>query len=84
MWYKKKTYKYYIEITNYNGEYIFQTKWFDTKEQAMNWLKDNVAWCDLDNYNLYIMKSAFEDGWHTDIEKDIQIDFDTLCKLRGY
>lgn len=41
--------RYYIEMTDrdYNKPYVIQSRWFDTKEQALEWLNTTIDYCDL-------------------------------------
>jgi len=41
--------KYYIEMVDRNGEkpYVIQSRWFDTEEQALEWLNTTIDYCDL-------------------------------------
>lgn len=41
--------KYYIEMVDRYGEkpYVIQSRWFDTKEQALEWLNTTIDYCDL-------------------------------------
>ncbi len=72
--------KYYIEFwskRNYasSGEnYLLQTKWFDTKEEAIKWYKDNIAFIS-DDLNADLMVSTL------DIEADTYEDIEFLMRL---
>ena len=41
--------KFYIEIAycNNSDNYVMQSKWFDTEEQALEWLNTTIDYCDL-------------------------------------
>lgn len=52
--------KYYIEICEWGKiEYILQTEWFNTEEDAMKWF-NQISFSDI-NYDIYLMKTVFKD-----------------------
>lgn len=67
--------KYYIEVVWYNDKdnYILQSKWFDTEEQALTWAKgiDYVV----EYIDVYLMSSEwnFETNTYIDIEQERKI-----------
>ncbi len=62
--------KYYIEIVNVEtDEYIIQTKWFDTEEEAINFMKENFDFIDRGTYALDLMSAVFDkEGVYGDIK----------------
>lgn len=67
--------KYYIEVVWHNDKdnYILQSKWFDTEEQALTWVKgiDYVV----EYIDVYLMSSEwnFETNTYIDIEQERKI-----------
>lgn len=65
-----RTMKYCIEIGDLENpcEYILQSKWFDTEEQALEWTKGILFW---DNrYTISLMRSEWDS--ENDTYKDIE------------
>lgn len=62
--------KYYIEIVNVEmGEYVIQTKWFETEEDAINFMTENFDFIDRGTYALDLMSAVFdEEGVYGDIK----------------
>lgn len=60
--------KYYIEVVWHNNSenYMLQSKWFDTEEQALEWAY-NIDYV-VEYIDVYLMSSVW------DIEKDIYED----------
>lgn len=70
--------KYYVEFENLEDDYSYclQSRWFDTKEQALNWYKTNFDFIRNRTMIARIMSSEFdENGEYTDIkyEEDITL-----------
>lgn len=67
--------KYYIEVVWHNNKdnYILQSKWFDTEEQALEWAKgiDYVV----EYIDVYLMSSEWnnETDTYIDIEQERKI-----------
>lgn len=63
--------KYYIEIADMDNpcEYMFQSEWFDTEKQALNWAKkiDFLS----KQYSISLMTSE----WNTILDTYIDIEF---------
>lgn len=62
--------KYYIEIFKEDsGDYIIQSDWFDSEEQAIEWCK-TIAYLDIYDYEIWLMSSEWdeESDTYTDIE----------------
>lgn len=62
--------KYYIEIVNVEtDDYIIQTKWFETEEEAINFMKENFDFIDRGTYAIDLMSAVFdEEGVYGDIK----------------
>lgn len=62
--------KYYIEIVNVEtNEYIIQSKWFETAEVAINFMKENFDFIDTGTYAIDLMSAVFdEEGVYGDIK----------------
>lgn len=71
--------KYYIEICDMESpcEYIMQSKWFDTEQEAIKWAKD-ISFLDM-QYSISLMSSEWDvsDDTYTDI------DFERYLKTNG-
>lgn len=53
--------KYYIEIVNVEtDDYIIQTKWFETEEEAINFMKENFDFIDTGTYAIDLMSAVFD------------------------
>ena len=67
--------KYYIEVVWHNNSenYILQSKWFDTEEQALEWAKgiDYVV----EYIDVYLMSSEWdvEHNTYIDIEQERKV-----------
>lgn len=59
--------KYYIELATNSGDIILQSKWYNTREEAMDWAKsiDYIGWI---SAILCLMSSIW------DVEEDTYID----------
>ena len=69
--------KYYIEISEFESvEYMFQSKWFDTEQQAIEWAK-SIYFLDT-RYDIWLMTSIWniEEDTYTDIESVRRIDME--------
>ena len=67
--------KYYIEISEFESvEYIFQSKWFDTEKQAIEWA-ENIYFLDT-RYDIWLMSSVwdFKEDTYVEIESERRID----------
>lgn len=55
-------YKYYVEITHCENisEFIIQSKWFDTYEQAKKWFDNDIDFLG-ENYDVYIMYAKWDE-----------------------
>mgnify|MGYP003315503932 CR=1 FL=1 len=62
--------KYYIEIVNVEmNEYIIQSKWFETEEDAISFMKENFDFIDTGTYAIDLMSAEFdEEGVYGDIK----------------
>lgn len=62
--------KYYIEIVNVEtDDYIIQTKWFETEEEAINFMKENFDFIYRGTYALDLMSAVFDkEGVYGDIK----------------
>lgn len=64
--------KYYIEIVNVEtDEYIIQSKWFETEEEAINFMKENFDFIDTGTYAIDLMSAVFDEN---DIYRDIKFE----------
>ena len=67
--------EYYIEFvakhkTNDYSNYAMQSKWFETKRKALNWLKKSFDYINISQMRIFLMSGTFnEDG---DLEGDIE------------
>ena len=66
--------KFYIEIVycHNSDNYVMQSKWFDTEEQALKWYSD-IEYVH-ENYNTYLMSSIFDENGYTDIYQERRLD----------
>lgn len=53
--------KYYIEVRDYNGEKVLESRWFNSVEEAENWWKELAYFCSGD-YNAKILAAKSADG----------------------
>ena len=53
--------KYYIEVCDYNGEKVLESRWFNSVEEAENWWKELGYFCSGD-YNAKILAAKSADG----------------------
>lgn len=68
--------KYYIEFEHMADEesYCLQSKWFDTKEDAINWYRTSFDFVRTDDIIVSVMKADFNDyEFYGDIEFDEDI-----------
>lgn len=67
--------KYYIEISEYenSSEYILQSDWFDTEQEAMNWAKQLMFLSK--DYEICLMSSEWDD------ESDTYTDIDCVRRI---
>ena len=58
------TTKYYIEFehTNDDNYYCLQSKWFDTKEDAIKWYRTSFDFVRTDDIIVSVMKADFIDN----------------------
>lgn len=67
--------KYYIEVVWHNNEenYLLQSRWFDTEEQAIEWAKD-IDYV-VEYIDVYLMSSEWnnETDTYIDIEQERKI-----------
>lgn len=62
--------KYYVEFKNTEDgwHYSIQSKWFTTKQQAINWFKDSFDFIRFDTTIVMLMSAYFDnDGEYGDI-----------------
>lgn len=66
---------YYIEIVDReNGEYVMQSRYFDTKRKAVNWLRTNWDYIDVAKVGVCIMTTQWsDDGDSYDITESEEI-----------
>lgn len=57
------TTKYYVEFEHKSDDesYCLQSKWFDTKEQAINWYKESFDFVRTDDIIVSVMKADFDE-----------------------
>ena len=68
--------KYYIEFEHTADEesYCLQSKWFDTKEDAIKWYRTSFDFVRTDDIFVSVMRAEFEDNcMYGDIEFDEDI-----------
>ena len=55
--------KYYVEFKNTEDEesYCLQSKWFDTKEEAINWYRTSFDFVRTDDIIVSVMKAEFDE-----------------------
>lgn len=53
--------KFYIEVRDYNGEKVLESRWFDSVEEAEDWWKELGYFCSGD-YNAKILAAKSADG----------------------
>ena len=53
--------KYYIEVCDYNGEKVLESRWFNSVEEAEDWWKELGYFCSGD-YNAKILAAKSADG----------------------
>lgn len=55
--------RYYIEFvdTDSQAPYLIQTKWFETKEEAKEWFRENIEFNKLD---AYLMTAEFNEDYY--------------------
>lgn len=53
--------KYYIEVCDYNGEKVLESRWFNSVKEAENWWKELAYFCSGD-YNAKILAAKSADG----------------------
>lgn len=68
--------KYYIELATNSGDVILQSKWYDTKEEAIAWA-ENVEYIGWISAILCLMSSEW------DTEEDTYIDIIQEKVIRG-
>lgn len=68
--------KYYIELATNSGDVILQSKWYNTKEEAIAWA-ENVEYIGWSSVILCLMSSEW------DIEEDIYIDIIQEKVIKG-
>lgn len=64
--------KYYIEVRDYNGEKVLESRWFNSVKEAENWWKELGYFCSGD-YNAKILAAKSADG-RTICEEDEDYD----------
>ena len=74
--------EYYIEFvakhkTNDYSSYTMQSKWFETKRKALNWVKKSFDYINLSQMKLYLMSGTFNEEGDLvgDIEQVEELDF---------
>lgn len=76
--------KYYIEFVDFNGNFVLQSKWFDTENEALIWLLENFDFIDYDNIECFIMYADFdEEDDFGDIELSMKITPNKLQEFRS-
>ena len=68
--------KYYIELATNSGDVILQSKWYDTKEEAIAWA-ENVEYIGWSSDILCLMSSEW------DTEEDTYIDIIQEKVIKG-
>lgn len=65
---KEEACKYYVEISDANGEYVIQSQWVDMQEEAIEWAH-NLSFVRSD-YTVMLMRANWDEGCDTygDIE----------------
>lgn len=70
---KRKVKKFYIELVDIaDNEYIIQSKWFDTEEEAIEFMKKNFDFIDTGSYGVDLMSANFYEG--DEIYEDIKLE----------
>ena len=67
--------RYYIEFVHINSQeenYDMQSKWFDTKEEAKQWLSENFDFIS-DDMSVFLMEADFVDENDYDIVSSTKI-----------
>lgn len=78
------TTKYYIEFVDFNDNFMLQSKWFDTENEALLWLLENFDFIDYDNVECSLMYADFDkDDDFGDIELSMKITPYNLQKFRS-
>lgn len=57
------TSKFYIEFENINSQktYTIQSRYFDTRKQALTWFKKNFDYIDNEEVYVYLMIATFDE-----------------------
>ena len=67
----KKTIKYYVEFTDDNlgitNNYVMQSKWFDTEEEARKWFTNLSRDLDFNQLKVSLMKAEWDEDEYFDI-----------------
>ena len=69
------TTKYYLEFVHVNSEeenYDMQSRWFNTKKEAKQWLAENFDFIS-DDISVFLMTTEFTDEDDYDIVSSIKI-----------
>ena len=67
---KKTITQYYVEfVDRESGDYVLQSKWFDTQKEAEKWAKDSFDYIRNTAIDMGLMKAEWDDeeGIHSDI-----------------
>lgn len=76
--------KYYIEFADFNGNFVLQSKWFDTENEAIVWLLENFDFIDYDNIECFVMYADFdEEDDFGDIELSMKLTPRKLQEFRS-
>lgn len=63
--------KYYIEVSDYNGERVFESRWFDSEIEAENWWKKEFDYFGSGDYLALLLKTKYI----TNDEDDYDVEF---------
>lgn len=67
---KKTITQYYVEfVDRESGDYVLQSKWFDTQEEAIKWVYNSFDYIRDSSIDMDLMKAKWDDkeGVHQDI-----------------
>ena len=74
--------KFYIEFENINSQrtYTIQSRYFDTRKQALNWFKKNFDYIDNEEVYVYLMIATFDEEGELD---EIDSTYEIINSYRG-
>lgn len=71
--------EYYIEFVIKNGQdsYAMQSRWFETKRKALNWLKNSFDFIRTSDMRIFLMSGTFDGlgDLSGDIEQEKELDW---------